>query len=178
MSNICVEKVFYTWNIPLSNQNVDFVHWAPSSGACFDPSWIISSFKGEFSTKRGDKFFLFLLNIFWGRRDSTFCNLNIHTYFFLLKLWINCKRKKEPVAKEPVYWNDFTLWDNATWYARCGQKSYSIIFFFPVGKIISLQEIYSDILFGRPCPGLCSQLIFGILSNISRISRKGIFSDM
>ena len=35
---------------------------------------------------------------------------------------------KESVAKEPVYWNDFTLWDTATRYSRCGQKSYSIIF--------------------------------------------------
>ena len=29
---------------------------------------------------------------------------------------------KEPVAKEPVYWNDFTLWYTATWYSPCGQK--------------------------------------------------------
>ena len=35
---------------------------------------------------------------------------------------------KEPVAKEPVYWIDFTLWDTATRYSQCGQKSYSIIF--------------------------------------------------
>ena len=35
---------------------------------------------------------------------------------------------KEPVAKEPVYWNDFTLWDTTTRYSRCGQKSYSINF--------------------------------------------------
>ena len=36
--------------------------------------------------------------------------------------------RKKPVSKEPVYWNDFTLWDSATRYSRCGQKSYSIIF--------------------------------------------------
>ena len=36
---------------------------------------------------------------------------------------------EEPVAKEPDYWNDFTLWDTSTRYSRCGQKSYSIIFF-------------------------------------------------
>ena len=35
---------------------------------------------------------------------------------------------KEPVSKEPVFWNDFNLWDTATRYSRCGQKSYSIIF--------------------------------------------------
>ena len=28
---------------------------------------------------------------------------------------------------EPVYWNDFTLWDTATRYSWCGQKSYSMI---------------------------------------------------
>ena len=36
---------------------------------------------------------------------------------------------KEPVAKEPFYWNDFTLWDTATRYSRCGQKLYSRFFF-------------------------------------------------
>ena len=35
---------------------------------------------------------------------------------------------KEPVAKESVYWNDFILWDTATRYSRCWQKSYSIFF--------------------------------------------------
>ena len=28
------------------------------------------------------------------------------------------------IAMTPVYWNDFTLWDTATRYSRCGQKSY------------------------------------------------------
>ena len=54
---------------------------------------------------------------------------------------------KEPVAKESVYWNDFTVWDTATRYSRCGQKSYSLIFLVPVRKTISVQEIYSDGLF-------------------------------
>ena len=55
---------------------------------------------------------------------------------------------KEPVTKEPVYWNGFTLSDTGTRYSRCGQKSYSIIFsLVPVRKIISVQEIYSDSLF-------------------------------
>ena len=59
------------------------------------------------------------------------------------------KRMKEPVAKEPVYWNDFTLWDTATRYSRDGQNSYFIIFSVPVRKIISVQEIYSDSFFGK-----------------------------
>ena len=46
-----------------------------------------------------------------------------------LKNAINCFYK-EPVAKEPVYWNDFTLWDTATRYSRCWQKLYSIFFLF------------------------------------------------
>ena len=54
---------------------------------------------------------------------------------------------KEPVAKEPVYLNDFTLWDITTRYSRCGQKSYYVIFVAPVHKIISVQEIYSGSLF-------------------------------
>ena len=54
--------------------------------------------------------------------------------------------QKEYVAKEPVYWNDFTLLDTATRYSRWGKKSYSIIF---SRKIISVQEIYSNILFAK-----------------------------
>ena len=64
-----------------------------------------------------------------------------------LRKYISQNIMKEPVAKEPVYWNDFTLWDTATRYSRCGQKSYSIILFVPVCKIISVHEIYSDSLF-------------------------------
>ena len=37
--------------------------------------------------------------------------------------------KKEPVAKEPVYWNDFSLLYTTTRYSRCGQKSCSYYFF-------------------------------------------------
>ena len=58
---------------------------------------------------------------------------------------------KEPVAKEPVYWNDFALWDTTTRYSQSGQKSYASFFFVQVRKIISVQEIYSDSLFGYPC---------------------------
>ena len=54
---------------------------------------------------------------------------------------------KEPVAKAPVYWNDFTLRGTATRYSRCGHDLYSIFFLAPVRKIISVQEIYSDSLF-------------------------------
>ena len=31
-------------------------------------------------------------------------------------------KNTEPVGYEPVYWNDFTLWDTATNYSWCGQK--------------------------------------------------------
>ena len=61
-----------------------------------------------------------------------------------ITLW--CKIK-EPVVKEPVYWNDFTLWDTAARYSRCEQKLYSIFFLVPVRKIISVHEIYSETLF-------------------------------
>ena len=57
---------------------------------------------------------------------------------------------KEPLAKEPAYWNDFTLWDTATIYSQCGQKSYSIIY---LGRnhILKLKSnhkrFFSDSLF-------------------------------
>ena len=55
---------------------------------------------------------------------------------------------KEPVAKEPVYWNDFTLWDAATRYSLCWQKLPFYTFFsFQSVKSFQHKEIYSDSLF-------------------------------
>ena len=65
---------------------------------------------------------------------------------------------KEPVAKEPVYWNDFTLWDTATRYSRCGQILYYIIFSrfsrsviaFQYKRFIQTACLYTFFIFFKP----------------------------
>ena len=54
---------------------------------------------------------------------------------------------KEHVVKEPVYWNDLTLWDTATRYSRCGQKSYSIFFLFQSVKSFQYKRFIQTACF-------------------------------
>ena len=77
-------------------------------------------------------------------------------HYAYLKIQNNLKRKTGPnecisqrtCSKGASLLNDFTLWDTANWYSRCGQKSYSVIFIsFQSVKIISVQKISSDTLF-------------------------------
>ena len=48
----------------------------------------------------------------------------------------------EPVAKEPVYWNDFTLWDTTQLNIPDVGRNHILEFVLvPVRKIISVKEI-------------------------------------
>ena len=68
------------------------------------------------------------------KKNSIWKNCTLTSEYYLANYRHALYENKEPVAKEPVYWNDFTLWDNATRYSRCGQKSYLYFFLDPVRK--------------------------------------------
>ena len=51
-----------------------------------------------------------------------------------VELWI-IEKDKEPVAKEPVYWNDVNLWDTTTRYSLCERDLFGQIVLFPLENL-------------------------------------------
>ena len=96
----------------------------------------------------GGEGFTFPFFFLGGSKDVTLIIKSLCDFCYMYFAHFVDFTEKEPVAKEPVYWNDFALWDTATRYSRCGQNNHILWFsLVPVRIIISVQEIHSDTLF-------------------------------
>ena len=70
------------------------------------------------------------------------------------------EKYKEPVAKEPVYWNDFPCEIPQLDIPDVGRNHILEFFLVTARKIFSVQDIYSDSLFGDPLTTNIKVLIF------------------